>query len=429
MRDKSIRKQTLLLILSCSLGMLLLSGGIAMYGMMDIKSSAVETGQEIGRSAALNSGKALQEDARKDIKRLVEERGKRIDMIFDHLGSNVSMIAAEMSTILEHPGRYQPMEISEPQRSNAGILVPQLQFAPGVDRSDPALREEIGLTANIQDWLLRLNASQEMVAAVYVASRNGFGIMVDNRSEKKFKEGEDAPLPLDFRLRPWYQETVEKRHLIYSDVFVDVYSGNFGVTCAAPYFNREGALAGVVGAGMFLNDIKGIVQKTSIGGTGFGFVIDREGRVLFSSKNEGPLAAVDVSGGASLFDSPEESLAAVARDMADWKTGLQEVTVDGVPCYLAYRPLKGMNGSFGVVLAVEEATMSAQANEQVIVNSTQVFLDRLNQSIRSSLLAALFLVLVLLSVVPFLSNKVATRFVQPIHELSDGVREIASGNL
>ena len=430
MQKKGIKKQTQLMILACCLVTLLLSGGIAIYGMMNIRSSAVETGQAIGQSAAENSGKALQKDAQRDLTRFLGERSERIDMIFENLGANVSMIADEMSAIQKNPEKYAPMQVQEPQRGNAGVLIPQLQFAPGINRNDADLRQEIGLSANIQDWLLRLNASQDMVASVYIASRNGFGITADNRSEQKFHKGEDVPFAIDFRTRPWYREAAEKKHMIYSSVFADVYSGNLGITCATPYFTAANEVAGVVGAGMFLNRINDIVRTTTLGETGFGFVINKEGRILFSSKTEGTLAPVgNGAGAASLFDAADESLAEAAHDMANGGIGLKEVTVDGVPCYLAYRPLTAMNCSFGIVMAVEEAALSAQATEQVIADSTDSFLNTLNQSIRSSLLAALVLVLFLLLLVPWVSDKLATRFVQPIHELSDGVREIASGNL
>ncbi len=429
MKNKGIKKQALLLILSCCLLTLFLSGGIAIYGMTDIKSSAEETGREIGQSAAGNSSKALHEDAQQNLSQMLEERGERIDMVFDNLGTDVGMIVEEMNELQNHPERYPMGQVQEPQRSNAGILVPQLQFAPDVMRDDPALQQEIALAANIQDWLLRLNASQDMVASVYIASRNGFGITVDNRSDQKFHAGEEVPFAIDFRTRPWYREAEKAKRMIYSSIFMDVYSRNYGITCAAPYFTGTGEVAGVVGAGMFLNHIKEIVSTTSIGETGFGFVIDKQGRVLFSPKTEGSLAAVDISGGASLFEASDASLAAVAHDMAEGKTGLQKVLVDGVPCYLAYRPLKAMACSFGIIMEVAEVTMPAKANEQVIEDSTNAFLDTLNHSIRSSLLAVLVLVMLLLLLVPFLSDKVATRLVQPIHELSDGVREIASGNL
>ena len=427
MRSSGIKMQAQLLILACSLVTLLLSGGIAIYGMMDIKSNAVETGREIGRSAEENSGQALQEAAKRDIKLLLEERSNRINLIFEDLGSDVGMIAVEMNDILKHPGRFSPMEVQEPQRSNAGVLVPQLLFAEGVDRDDPSLQEEIGLTANIQDWLLRKTESQDMVASVYVASKSGFGILVDDRSDKKFREGEDTPLAIDLRARPWYREAIEKKGRIYSSIFADVYSGNLGITCAVPYFDASGEVAGVVGAGMFLKEINDIVLSTTIGETGFGFVVDHDGRVLFSPKSEGDLAANRAGRSNNLLDAKDEMLAAAARDMVDGGEGVLEVMVDGVPCYLAYRPLRKC--SFGIVMAMSEVTMSAQASEKVIAESTGTFLESLDSSIRSSILAVLALALLLWLLVPLLGNKVAARLVKPIQELSDGVREIAGGNL
>ena len=427
MRSSGIKMQAQLLILACSLVTLLLSGGIAIYGMMDIKSNAVKTGREIGRSAEENSGQALQEAAKRDIKLLLEERSNRINLIFEDLGSDVGMIAAEMNDILKHPGRFSPMEVQEPQRSNAGVLVPQLLFAEGVDRDDPSLQEEIGLTANIQNWLLRKIESQDMVASVYVASKSGFGILVDDRSDKKFREGEDTPLAIDLRARPWYREAIEKKGRIYSSIFADVYSGNLGITCAVPYFDASGEVAGVVGAGMFLKEINDIVLSTTIGETGFGFVVDHDGRVLFSPKSEGDLAANRAGRSNNLLEAKDEMLAAAARDMVDGGEGVLEVMVDGVPCYLAYRPLRKC--SFGIVMAMSEVTMSARASEKVIAESTGTFLESLDSSIRSSILAVLALALLLWLLVPLLGNKVAARLVKPIQELSDGVREIAGGNL
>ena len=369
----------------------------------------------------------MQEAAKRDIKLLLEERSNRINLIFEDLGSDVGMIAAEMNDILKHPGRFSPMEVQEPQRSNAGVLVPQLLFAEGVDRDDPSLQEEIGLTANIQDWLLRKTESQDMVASVYVASKSGFGILVDDRSDKKFREGEDTPLAIDLRARPWYREAIEKKGRIYSSIFADVYSGNLGITCAVPYFDASGEVAGVVGAGMFLKEINDIVLSTTIGETGFGFVVDHDGRVLFSPKSEGDLAANRAGRSNNLLDAKDEMLAAAARDMVDGGEGVLEVMVDGVPCYLAYRPLRKC--SFGIVMAMSEVTMSAQASEKVIAESTGTFLESLDSSIRSSILAVLALALLLWLLVPLLGNKVAARLVKPIQELSDGVREIAGGNL
>ena len=417
-----------MLLLLCSLVTLLLVGGIALYGMVNIRSSAVQIGQSIGQSAAENSSEILREDLKGDLMRMLANRGKQIELIFANLSQNVTMLSREMTTIRQHPENYAMRRVSEPERVRAGQLTAQLQYAPDAAKGSKALQQEIGLTANLQDWLFQVNASQAAVASVYVASGTGFGITVDDRSDKKFKADENEPFAIDFRTRPWYQDAATQKKLIFSRVFHDLYSGNLGITCAAPYFDESGEVAGVVGVGMFLTQVSEVIEGTRLGETGYGFLMGQKGHVIFSAKNDGILKPEGPEG-KSLFDVEDESLAQTARQMAAGETGLSEVTIDGVPCYLAYAPVKEMNASYGIVMATEEVNRPVQANAEVIAQNTTDFIGVLNQSIQQTLLAVLALAALFLLAVPFVSSRVAERFVSPIHELADGVREIASGNL
>lgn len=423
-----IKKQALLLILSCSFATFLLAGSIALYGMIAIRSSAVETGMEIGQSAAENSSEVLKEDAQTDMMLFLHERSRRINLVFENIGTSVDSIAKEMTFILQHPGSYAPRPVEEPSMENAGKVSAQLLFSPAAPREDPALLQEIRLSGNIQDWLIRLRLDQTLVAGSYIASKNGFAILVDARSEKKIDPATNASLDVDLRSRPWYQDAKNRNGMVFSNVFQDRYGAGLSISCATPYYGPNGEFAGVVGAGMLLKQIDDMVLRTKIGDTGFGFVMDREGRVLFSPKQDGDLK-VGIEDNRSLFHSSEGSLAEAAKHMAAGETGLGEVIIDGIPCYLAYSPLNAMGCSFGIVMQIEEATLSADMNTKVIQESTNQFLSVLDQSIRSTLLGALTLVLFFLLLIPFLSGKIAERFVRPIHQLSDGVREIASGNL
>ncbi|SHK41050.1 sigma-B regulation protein RsbU (phosphoserine phosphatase) [Selenomonas ruminantium] len=423
-----IKKQALTLLLLCSLVTLLLVGGISLYGMVNIRNSAVQIGQSIGQSAAENSSEILREDLKGDLMRMLANRGKQIELIFANLSQNVTMLSREMTAIRQHPEDYTVRHVSEPDRAQAGQLAAQLQYAPDVAKGSAALQREIGLTANLQDWLFQMNASQPAVASAYVASGSGFGITVDDRSDKKFKAGENVPFAIDFRTRPWYQDAASQKKLVFSRVFNDLYSGNLGITCAAPYFDEAGEVAGVVGMGMFLTQVSDVIEGTRLGETGYGFLMGQKGRIIFSGKEDGVLKAAGPEG-QSLFDVEDESLARIARQMAAGENGISEVMIDGVPCYLAYAPVKEMNASYGIVMAAEEVNRPVQANVEVIEQTTSDFIGVLNQSIQQTLLAVLALAALFLMAVPLVSSRVAERFVSPIHELADGVREIASGNL
>ena len=211
-------------------------------------------------------------------------------------------------------------------------------------------------------------------------------------------------------------------------MFHDLYSGNLGITCAAPYYDQAGEVAGVVGAGMFLTQVSEVIEGTRLGETGYGFLMDTHGHIIFSAKDSGVLQATGPEG-KSLLDSEDESLAQIAQQMTAKETGISEVVIDGTPCYLAYTPITEMNASYGIVMEAAEVDSPVQANAEVIEQTTADFIGILNQSIQRTLLAVLVLAGLFLLAVPFISNQVAERFVSPIHELADGVREIASGNL
>ena len=428
LKKSSIKKQALSLIISCSLMTLLLTAGVSVYGIMAIRQSAVNIGEEIGGSAAKESSVTLHEEAKAMLLRHMNERSSQIDMTFSNLGVKVRMISEQMTEMLKHKERYLPRTIEEPKKENAGKLSTQLHLAPGLNENDEKIAEEIGLTANISDWLTRIYMSSDMVVATYVASQNGFTVMVDARSDKKFLPGENAPARVDFRQRPWYEEAVKKNALLYTEPYLDAYSDNRAITCAMPYYDANGKIAGVVGAGMFLSNINTIVLSTKVGSTGYGFIMKNDGRVLFSPKSKGTLQ-ITANNAATLLESSDENLRNIAKKMSEGEVGIAEVVVDDTPCYLAYGPLRALNASFGIVMEKDEISASAVANEELIEKSTQNFLTTLNHSMYSIFLGILVITFFLLIAVSFIGNYLAERFARPIKILNEGVREIASGNL
>ncbi len=424
-----IRKQVLYLVLSCSIITLLVAGGIAIYGMTNIKSNAVDIGIEIGTTAAENSSKALKEVSIASLQGLVHERSKQVNYIFNDFVWDVNMLSTEMTTILQNPQNYSPRYVSPPNIEDSGKIVPQIQFRADVDPA--SLQYEVGLTANLQDFQMRLNYGDTSIGSTYVASESGFNITVDSISETRV-DANNNPLPNDYRPRPWYQKVMREKKLIFTDVFVDSQGRGLAIACAAPYYNANGEIAGVVGEGRTLENVSQIVNKTKIGETGFGFILNQNGQILFSPKTEGTLSVDynnNLNDDPSLFDSTNIEIANTAKKMATGETNLSLVDIDGTSYYLAYTPLENTNWSFGVVIEESEVTMSAKTNKHLIEESTNQFVDVLDNSIKMMILAMLAVFVIMIVLVPFAGRSLADKFTKPIQLLTDGVREIASGNL
>ncbi len=421
-----IHKQVLFLVLSCSIVTLLIAGGIALFGMMNIKANAVDVGIEIGKSAAEKSSQALRDSIKNSLEGLVQERSKQINAIFQSVRWDVKALSAEMTMILTNPWNYAPRYVSEPNWNNEGVIVAQLQYREGVNRA--YLAEEVGLTANLQDWLYRMNISDDVITSNYVASVNGFNITVDAASERRVDEYNN-PLPNDYSVRPWYQKAMQEQKVTFTDVFMDSHGRGLALSCVAPYYNAYGEIAGVVGEGMLLKSVNEIVLSTKFGETGYGFIMDSNGHVLFSPKDTGDLAIDSEEDPSLLDDAKDPTLAAAAKLMAAGKSGLEYVTINGIPCYLAFTPLESTDWSFGVVIEESEILMSAEVSRQVIEQSTGDFVAVLNDSIKTLILSILGAFVAIMLIVPFFGRKIADSFTKPINILTDGVREIASGNL
>ena len=105
------------------------------------------------------------------------------------------------------------------------------------------------------------------------------------------------------------------------------------------------------------------------------------------------------------------------------------MTVDGEEYLLAFAPMKNNGWSFGTLTLRKDIAAAAEDSRNYFLEQIDGFRARLQDKFFLITLVGIVL-LAGLSYIFFLSSrKVSARFVKPIHELSDGVRDIASGNL
>ena len=77
---------------------------------------------------------------------------------------------------------------------------------------------------------------------------------------------------------------------------------------------------GVAGAGMYLDDLETLVKSVDLGESGNACILNRRGQVLFSTYEEGTLAAV--TDAQDLRLSEDEALAEMTRNAVAGKPGV-----------------------------------------------------------------------------------------------------------
>ncbi|SDP14275.1 SpoIIE family protein phosphatase [Selenomonas ruminantium] len=423
MRRRSIRYQVQRLVLLCSVVSLLLLGGIALLGMMGARDNSLRDGREMGEEAALAVSNTLKQEAEKQLQVFAGEKASQIALELQRIADRTELMGREAGWLREHAGELAPRSINEPRRENAGRLVPQLEYA--ADANKAALAGEIGLTANLQDLMLQVARQNGEGTAISVASKNGFTISVDTDSAARFaNDASNTPLTFNATSRPWYRLAQEKGKMTFTEVYPDSFSGGLRIACTMPY-EAYGSFAGVVAMSTYLKNISQLVLNAQAETC---FVLDNNGHILFY-KDENNIIGSDANLQQDLRNLDNEGMAEAIKAMAKGEEGACNITINGKEYYLAFAPIKQVGWSFAAAIDAEQVLKTeAQAREDVLAIARKN-VGNMNTYMTMVMLAMVVVILVIIAGVTWQGRRMGERFVHPILDLSDGVREIASGNL
>ncbi|MEO5351734.1 MAG: response regulator [Magnetococcus sp. XQGC-1] len=94
----------------------------------------------------------------------------------------------------------------------------------------------------------------------------------------------------DPRLRPWYKAASEQGDMVWSPVYPFA-DGVLGITASQMFRDHTGQVGGVVGVDFDLGFISDFLQDLEVSPTGQSFIIEPDGWVVASSKDESPFLA------------------------------------------------------------------------------------------------------------------------------------------
>lgn len=419
----------ILIVLSTSLMTLLMLSAIGFYGMFDVRSEAIESGRAIGRAATERSSDALIAQKKTEIRSIVVDRAGDISAKLENIRRDVRILSAAMSDIETTPESYLPRTVLPPDARNGGILAAQLLFADADAKADAsALAAEIGRAGNIAPISYDFMRMNRYMVTAFAASEHGFTILTDRYSDLQ----EDF---FDSRTRLWYTLAKEHGEPVFSDVVRDALNGELCIFCSMPYYRRD-TFAGVVAMGAYITDLKKIIDSVNDYHGQFGFVIDRRGHVILSTFAEmdaddlSSALTVNVDDSFDLKTNAAASIAHIAQQITSGEEGLIEADVGGKIYYVAYAPAGGdMGWTCAVGIPSDEIVAPALRNNKMIATMTEESVDALDASMRHTGLLIVCVVALLIACVVYAGCRISDHFIRPIHMLSDGVREIASGNL
>lgn len=423
----SIRKRILTVLLSSCLLSIILTSLIAFKAIYDTRELTLSIGNEIIFQAAENSQEALIQRAKLALEQTAFDKANELDENLGKVKKDVIILSNMMTNIASNPEEYHSRNIFEPSKNDIDKITAQLLFSSEVvDKSSPILRQEIGLTANIQDFLIQINTNSNVIISSYVASKNGFTIMVDRFAERKFQNSDIKPDFYNATSRPWYIQAKKEDKTIFTDIVIDALGGGPCIICATPYY-ANGQFAGVVGMGTFLDNINEIILNTKIGDNGFGFVINKQGQIIASPHTTGDLIT-GINNIKDLRQSTNTSLADAVQKIINEKAGLTEANIDGKDYYLAYAPMKNTDWYFVTAMEVDTVIAPAKETHENIINIATEYMDNLSEKTKMTVIGMIISISILLFFITYIGWSLADYLTKPIRQLSKGVQQIAMGN-
>ena len=427
----NIHKRVLILVLSAGILSFFVVSVITFFGMTNIRQKVLDIGTHLGEEGANYTQNLMSQQLQETLGELAEARAKYIDTELERMQEDVIIFADTMTEISQNPQNYRPIQIIDPRNSQVPMGETYITYSPDLHASgiNSALRAEIEIASNIKIYLEPLAKSYfKYKSSFYVGSNKGYFICSSVFPNEKYSPVEqDEIYNYDPRRRPWYKKAMDAGKPVFSDLYTNIVNDGYQlIGCSAPYYDSNG-VAGIVGLDVSNSDIYQTIVDTAIGEHGFSFVINNKGEVIFSSKNDGVLAARAGGGDIRLFG--HKTLAAAAENMIKGESGVAPVVVDGRNYYLAYSPMPTVGWSFGTLTLQDEIIKASEASRNYFITQIEIFQEDLQQQYSFLFKLSVVILLLLLGALFFYSNKFSKRVSQPIMELSDNVRDIASGNL
>ena len=424
-KHKSLGRRILLAMTALVIGVLIVAGGIFALTMKKASNTLAEANRDLSETIGEKSLAYMTDESQSRMLELAKEKAKIADQLFLEFERGVSVAASTAEQIYSAPELYAARNVPLPDADKHGELSIQVLYSAQTDPDDPAIAEELALIGNVQDVLMSVNASQKDMASIYVATESGFMVQADYISGNKFDEF-GGLLPLEAKERPWYQGAAETGKPYFTPVTRDAHTPRLAIMCGVPVY-ADGELKGVAGAGMYLDNMKDLVKSVDLGESGNACIINRNGQVLFSTFEEGTLAAVEDA--PDLRMSGDKALGELARSAVGGGEGVKQLSIGGVPYYAAYSPMRSVRWAMIVFLSQD----AVEAPTTRLLTSLDLMTRQSFQDTNSYIGRANWMLLVLLGVAVLVALAVSValsdRIVKPIRRLTEEVGAMHGDNL
>ncbi len=424
-KKRPLGRKILMAMLSVVLILGVVSGLIFYIAIHKVSDDVRKITDDMGTTTSNVSSLYMSEEIQSNMLQLAIDKANVADWIFHGFKRSIEIVASTATEIYSNPANYLPRAIDIPRQENDGSLSLQILYDSNTHPDDPAVRQEIGLIANVGDVILSVNDNHHSIASVYLASESGFTVQADYIAGKKYDDNGNL-LPLEARERPWYIGAKATEKTFMTGAVRDVHTPRLGIMCGVPVY-RNGEFAGVAGGGMYLDEIQNLVESVDLGGNGDACIINANGEVLFSTRDSGSL--VPIIDGGDIRQTGDADLARISNKVIIGETGVELMEIDDENCYVAYAPLNAVQWALLLIMPqqiVDAPNIMLQDTLKVLQEQVT---DQTNHLMYNTEVLIMLLIVFAIIIALIHSFNLSNNIVQPITRLTEEVKKVQGDSL
>ncbi len=356
--------------------------------------------------------------------RQTELEAKLTDQLFHDRAVGVQMVGDYAAKLLENPDETPRAAWQRPDASHDGELFVKALFAEGLEAS--AVDDKLGIIANMTDLMISLCGAYG-TDNIWFTLPEGATLMADTVPGNWIEE-DGSFTPYDACSRYWYLQAAEAGEMVFSDVEYDYRTGRMCVTCSLPVYGADGALLGVAGADLFLDDMERAIRR-SVENGGFLGVVNQNGHLIIAPSDNGEFQVMNSAEAPDLRYSEYEELAALVRDAMQGKTDVRLVHAAGETYYAIGVPMKTVGWTLLAAYSEAEAERPVHQLEDDYQGIQQEAVAAYRSKSAAGLTWLWGVLIVLLLVMLLGAFIMSKRIVRPLNTITKRIAALSETNL
>jgi len=410
MMNLNFTQKLILIVLCVSLISMIAIFSFSYYELFKMSKHSQEVSENLGNHIADMTEQEMIKWAEEYLSQISKSQVKLYNTKLERMQDNVVKMAGYMEDLYRNQSNFVGRKLPTPNQAMANKPSAQMILTGGVLLSQ-SVESEMRLISNAEYLFGNIFKVNHYLSSLYLASETGIFF--------RYMLGGQYTADFDPRNRPWYINAKKSTKPVWVEPYMDAFTNELCSTCAVSYKDRQGKIAGVVAMDILLTTILSDIYSLRLGNSGYSFILDSRGYYLAH-----PEEAPNTDG----FSKAEGDFKELLKDMMSLETGIKRVTVDGNDYYISFAPLVMTGWSLGIAVEYEEVISIALKMKAYIDSQANVATEQINDMLYQVTTKAFILVCIMIISVIIISIWVSKSITTPILKLTNGVKELATGN-